>query len=166
MWKLWGTRWIHSHVHYVNYAYPVFINHLVIFVSWTSVFKWRNVINFQKRQAEGKRLVIIVSYTYVMLHIWWYAKSSLAFNFNCNSTMNYNSLITDLWSFSGQRSPKPLLNKKFYLDLKNHITSNNLEQKLKSLGAVSINLLFILVLSYVLGRETYRNCIRGKVDML
>jgi hypothetical protein len=41
-----------------------------------------------------------------------------------------------------------------------------LEQKLKSLGAVSINLFFILVISYVLGRETYRNCIRGKVDML
>jgi hypothetical protein len=80
--------------------------------------------------------------------------------------MNYNGLITDLSSFSGRRRPKPLLNKKFYLDLKNHITSNNLEQKLKSLGAVSINLLLILVLSYVLGKETYHNCIRRKVDML
>jgi len=41
-----------------------------------------------------------------------------------------------------RRSAKPLLNKKFYLDIKNHHTSSNLEQKLKSLGAVRIALFY------------------------
>lgn len=58
--------------------------------------------------------------------------------------LNYSS------SISGRSQKcsgaKPLLNKKFYLDLKNHIASSNLEQKLKSLGAVSIHVLFVLML--------------------
>jgi hypothetical protein len=180
MWKLWGTRWIRSHVHYVNYLDPVFINLLVIFVSWKFVFKWRNVINFQKRQAEGKRrLVIIIIYVRnvtcvaiceITFAVLMYQIQAPYFNCSCNNMLSYSSQITDLSSFSGRsqhyRSAKPLLNKKFYLDLKNHITSTNLEQKLKSLGAVSISSLFILVLFCVLYRNTYHSSIRGKVDVL
>ena len=58
----------------------------------------------------------------------------------------YITYITDLPHVLGRsqhrRSAKPLLNKKFYLDIKNHHTSSNLEQKLKSLGAVRITLFY------------------------
>ncbi|PSN39391.1 hypothetical protein C0J52_22684 [Blattella germanica] len=47
-----------------------------------------------------------------------------------------------------QRSKKPLQNKRFYLDLKSHIASNNIEQKLKSLGA-SVEWFLVKEVNYV-----------------
>lgn len=40
--------------------------------------------------------------------------------------------------FRIQKGPKPLDNKTFYLDIKNHALSDKLETKIKGLGGVSI----------------------------
>jgi hypothetical protein len=37
-----------------------------------------------------------------------------------------------------QKGPKPLRNKTFYLDIKNHVYSSKLEAKIKELGGVSV----------------------------
>ncbi|XP_069675973.1 protein chiffon-like isoform X2 [Periplaneta americana] len=47
-----------------------------------------------------------------------------------------------------RKSTKPLQNKKFYLDLKNHVAANNLEQRLKSLGAI-VELFLVKEVNYV-----------------
>lgn len=54
--------------------------------------------------------------------------------------------------------PKPLTKYRFYLDVKNHITSGKLETKIKDLGGVSVccdNLFESVVFLFKFKRERY-----------